>query len=105
MAQTILQINFTFRMSPESLDQMIRPLAATIAASDGLIWKVWLMNQGDHEAGGIYLFANAQAAASYLQGPIVAHLGQNPQITNISAKMFEVAQDLTAVTRGPLMVN
>lgn len=104
MAQTILQINFRFEMTASAYNELVRPLAEPIAAVQGLTWKVWLMNEAEHEAGGIYLFESAQAAQAYLQGPIVTQLGQHPQITNISARLFEVAQDLTAVTHGPVQV-
>ena len=39
---------------------------------------------------------------SYLEGPIVAALKASPIISNISAKVFDVLDGLTAITRGPL---
>jgi hypothetical protein len=55
-----------------------------------LRWKVWLMNEAQQEAGGIYLFDNKAAAEAYL---------------NISAKLFDVMPDHSAITRGPLAAS
>jgi len=76
--------------------------AQPIADTPGLQWKVWLMNEAENEAGGIYLFDSKQSAHSYMSGPIVAALKASPAITDISAKLFDVLEEHTAVTRGPL---
>ena len=68
----------------------------------GLLWKVWLISEKEKEAGGIYLFESADAARAYVSGPIVASLKASPAVSNISAKMFDVLPEHTAITRGPL---
>jgi hypothetical protein len=40
-------------------------LAADIAATDGLKWKIWTENAVDARAGGIYLFKTREAAEAY----------------------------------------
>ena len=61
-----------------------------------------LFNEAEHEAGGIYLFESEDAAQSYLAGPIVAALKASPGISNISAKLFDVLERHTDITRGPV---
>ena len=102
MSQKLLQVNVTFSVSRADLAAAWLQAAQPIADTPGLLWKVWLMNEAEHEAGGIYLFESESAAQSYLDGPIVAVLKASPVISNISAKLFDVLEDHTAITRGPV---
>jgi Putative mono-oxygenase ydhR len=102
MSQTILQVNMNFSIPRADLEAAWLGVAQPIADCPGLQWKVWLMNEAEHEAGGIYLFETEAAAQSYLAGPIVAALKDSPAVNNISAKMFDVLESHTATTRGPV---
>jgi len=102
MPQQILQVNLKFSIPRADLEAAWMGAAQPIADTPGLQWKVWLMNEAENEAGGIYLFDSKQSAHSYMSGPIVAALKASPAITDISAKLFDVLEEHTAVTRGPL---
>ena len=102
MSQTILQVNLRFSISRADLEAAWLKVAQPIADWPGLLWKVWLMNEAEHEAGGIYLFESEAAAQSYLASPIVEGLKASPVISNISAKLFGVLESHTAITRGAL---
>jgi hypothetical protein len=102
MARTILQINFKFKGSKAEYLQAFDEVAASIAASPGLRWKVWPWNDDEQMGGGIYLFDDASSAQAYLQGPLAAGLGQHPAVSDISVRQFEVLDSLTDVTRGPV---
>ena len=102
MSQKILQINFQLNVSAKDYEQACLPAAQPIADTPGLRWKVWLMNESEQEAGGIYLFDDEASLQAFLAGPIVAAVKSNPAISNISAKTFDVMETLTAVTRGPV---
>src|SRR5215216_6923846 len=82
MSPIVLQINYTFYSTPAEHVALCNQVAEAIAATPGLIWKTWLMNEADHEAGGIYLFESREAAEAYLNGPIVAAFGSNPVISD-----------------------
>jgi hypothetical protein len=60
------------------------------------------MNEAEHEAGGIYLFDSEAAAQAYMDGPIATALKSSPVISNFSAKLFDVMESHTAITRGPV---
>ena len=92
----------TFSMSRADLERAWLGAAQPIAETPGLIWKVWVMNEAAREAGGIYLFESEQAAHSYLNGPIVASLKASPDYSNISAKLFDVLEAHSAITKGPV---
>ena len=100
MSEKILQVNLKFNISRADLEAAWLDAAQPVADVAGLRWKVWLMNEAEHEAGGIYLFESEAAAQSYLTGPIVAALKSSPAVNNISAKLFDVLESHSIITRG-----
>ena len=102
MSQKILQLNFKFTSSTEDYVKLVAPFADPIADVPGLTWKVWLVNDKHREAGGIYLFRDEASANAYLNGEIVMGLKKQPTLLDISAKIFDVVEDLTHTTRGPI---
>jgi hypothetical protein len=103
MSQKILQINFTFSgVSGRELQQSWLPAAQPIADTPGLRWKVWLVNEAQRECGGIYLFDDEASVQGFLNSPIVAATKDDPRLSNASVKMFDVMEEHTAITRGPV---
>jgi hypothetical protein len=102
MALTVVQINFKLTMSGKEYEQAIAPLAQVVADVAGLQWKIWLLNEYSHEAGGIYLFEDEDAANAFLNGPLVAQVKSAPSIADLCVAQFAVLSTLTAITRGPV---
>ena len=102
MSLKLLQVNVKFSIPRGDLEAAWLGAAQPIADLPGLRWKVWLMNEAEGEAGGVYLFESEGAAQAYLEGPIVAALKASPAVSNISAKLFDVLEGHTAITRGPV---
>jgi hypothetical protein len=102
MSQQILQVNVKFSIPRADLAAAWLGAAQPVADTPGLQWKVWLMNEAESEAGGIYLFESKGALESYMTGPIVAALKASPAISDISAKTFDVLEEHSAITRAPL---
>ena len=103
MSQKILQINFTFSgIARSELEQAWLPAAQPIAETPGLRWKVWLMNETEHECGGVYLFDDEASVQAFLAGPIVAATKDAPILSNASVKIFDMMEEHTAITRGPV---
>jgi hypothetical protein len=98
----ILQINFKLNVSSAEYLKICESIVQAIADIPGLLWKVWLLNEPDSEAGGIYLFQDEQSLAAYLSSPIIGQVKSLPQLREISAKRFETIPELTVVTRGPI---
>jgi hypothetical protein len=101
----ILQINFNYDMTATEYEETVAPLADAIANVDGLVWKVWVINDEAKEAGGIYLFQNAAAVDAYMSSEIVAGIASHPKITDIRAKQFDVMESVSTITRAPLEVK
>ncbi len=98
----ILQVNFKLNVSSAEYRALCDSVAQAIADVPGLRWKVWLLNEQEREAGGIYLFADEASLNNYLAGPIIAQIKSLPQLREISAKRFDVMEEVTVATRGPV---
>jgi Putative mono-oxygenase ydhR len=95
---TILQFDFPFS-GPWGADgaKALKDLADSIAAEPGLVWKAWTENEAEGIAGGIYYFKDEPSALAYkeMHAARLASFG----ITDIRAKVFDVNEGLSAITR------
>jgi hypothetical protein len=104
----ILQINFKLKMTGYSKEQVAQvqqsfaESAKPIANVKGLIWKVWIMNESEQTAGGIYLFKDDASVQAYLKGEIIAGAKKNPAVSNFEAKIFDILPEPTKITHGPV---
>ena len=99
MSTKILQINYKLNGPRAEYERENLPYAQPIADIAGLRWKVWIINEAQSEAGGIYLFDDDAAVQAFLDGPIIAEMKGDP---TLSIKAFDVITSLTAITRGPV---
>jgi hypothetical protein len=99
MPAKILQINYKLNGPQVEYERENLPYAQPIANMPGLRWKVWIINEAQSEAGGIYLFDDDVAVQAFLDGPIIAEMKGDP---TLSIKAFDVISELTAITRGPV---
>ena len=104
MARTILQINYRFNSSRAEHTALVTPMAEPIAAVPGLLWKVWLLNENEQEAGGMYLFESGEAAQAFVSSPPITSFAAHPSLSSFSVKLFEAVESLSKITRGPLLV-
>ncbi|MEJ2102274.1 MAG: YdhR family protein [Desulfobacterales bacterium] len=102
MPGRVLQINFKTNVSAEEFQKEALQIANDVANVPGLRWKIWIVNEETSEAGGLYLFDDQASVEAYLAGPIVADLKSKPPVIEISFKQFNVVDDNTAITRGPV---
>ena len=102
---TIAQINFAYDVTEEELAERSNPQRAEMFWNvPGLRWKIWLRDAERRESGGIYLFDDRAAAEAYLDGPIAAAVKTMPDTSARSFKLFDVREDVSAVTGAPLDV-
>jgi hypothetical protein len=98
----ILQINFKLRVSTSEYQTLCQSVAQAFAGVPGLRWKIWILNEREKEAGGIYLFESEGALNDFVSGPLAAQVKSHPALADFSAKVFDVMNEVTAVTRGPV---
>jgi len=100
----IVQINYTRPDMPKAeWEARYTPdRARQFLAVPGLQWKIWLDGDAERRAGGIYLFEDRAAAEAYVNGPIVARMKANPDVTELQIRLFDVRETMTAITHGPI---
>jgi Putative mono-oxygenase ydhR len=99
MPVKILQINYKLNGPRAEYERENLPYAQTIADIPGLQWKVWIIDEAQSEAGGIYLFDDDAAVKAFVDGPIIAEMKDDPTLI---IKAFDVIAELTSITRGPV---
>jgi len=105
MSSKILQLNFRFNVPRAEYVQVVSPLASDFAQVPGLQWKIWLMNEAESEAGGIYVFDDESSLQAHLEGPLAGAVKAHPALSDLSAKVFDSIEKLTAITRGPIGIG
>ena len=99
---TVLHLRFKLRVPPHVLLGQSREAATTIASVEGLIWKIWIMQEEEYEMGGMYLFANRETAEAHLNHPVIQAVRSNPAVVSAQSQLWGVESSLSAVTRAPL---
>ena len=102
MAEKLLQINFKFSITKAEYEEAASSLAGAFAGVDGLRWKIWILNEAEKEAGGIYLFNDESSLNAFLSGPLAAQVKSHPAFSDMTAKPFDVMPKPTATCRGPV---
>jgi hypothetical protein len=103
----ILQLNFKFKVTRPELEKHwlhSAPKFGPTGEVKGLLWKIWLMNEAEKTAGGIYLFEDEASVEAYLKGPILAAASKCPLCSayDIEVKVFDILLEHTKITRGPV---
>ena len=99
---TVLHLRFKLRVRPEVFLSHSREAATIIASVQGLIWKIWVLQEEEFEIGGMYLFADREAAEAYLNHPVVQAVCSNPAVVSTQSQLWDVQSSLSALTRAPL---
>ena len=68
----------------------------------GLKWKIWIDEPIQKLSGGIYLFDTRADADAYLQGPIVTRMKEDPNLADLSLRVFDIRERVSKLTRAPL---
>ena len=99
----LLQVNYRRALGQDDAQQAERLLAAAekISGLPGLQWKVWIYDDAEQLAGGIYLF-DSEANARAWGEAMPSSLGDLPGVSGIEARYFDVDERLSAITRAPL---
>ena len=99
---TVLQLRFKLQVPPDAFLAQSQEAAKAIASVEGLIWKIWVLQEEEFEMGGIYLFASRETAEAYLNHPVIQAVRSNPAVVSSESQLWNVASSLSALTRAPL---
>ncbi len=102
MPVQMLVMSFKFNIPPAEYIQSMKPLIGEILNAPGLRWKIWLINESQCTAGGLYLFDDASGVQAFLASPLMDSLQRHPAFTDLRAMPFDVLTAESAATHGPL---
>lgn len=98
---TILQVDFPLEEPfGNEMAEQFEDLATSINHEPGFLWKIWTENESEQEAGGIYAVDNKTNARKYLD--MHSQRIQSMGVPYVNAKIFDVNEDLTQITKGRL---
>ena len=100
----IVQINLKFKTPKPKLEKHWLEHAPIFGEVKGLLWKIWLMNEAEKSAGGIYLFKDEASAKAYVNGEIIAGARTCPICSayDVEIKVWDILPEHTKITRGPV---
>ena len=97
----LLQMDFQYT-GPfgHEMTAALTELANSIVEEPGFIWKIWTEDEKAKEGGGIYLFEDEGTAKAYLD----KHAARLKEfgVPEVHAKIFDVNEDLSKITSGPI---
>ncbi|MBW4550772.1 MAG: YdhR family protein [Aphanocapsa sp. GSE-SYN-MK-11-07L] len=105
ISSRILQINFKYTTSTSDFKKQMLDVAPHLASVKGLKWKIWSIDETNQEASGYYLFENETTLNAYLKNVFFVGMENNTTVNNIVVKKFEILEEPTAMTRGPIGKN
>jgi len=97
---SIVQINFLYTESQADIENHSEEAAGRFTGVDGLVWKIWLVDEATKTAGGIYLFSTRDQAEDYAAGELVKHL-KNVR-DNVTVSVFDTIDGAGLVTNAPV---
>ena len=102
MSVQMLVMVFKFNTSLAEYAQLMKPLTDEILNIPGLRWKIWLMDESQRTAGGLYLFDDSSSLQTFLASPLMDRLQHHPSFTEVHVQPFDLLESETRATHGPL---
>jgi putative redox protein len=98
----LLEVNFTYNVTPEEYAEAVAPLAEEFAAIEGLRWKIWANDEANSQFSGLLLFDDAEAAQAFGESELAATLMNHPALSDFSVTPYAVMGAESAITHAPL---
>jgi hypothetical protein len=103
MTKKILTAKFNYSLPTEELKIILAAVAPEFSEIPGCCWKIWLINEDNKEAGGVYLFESATELEQYVNSNLFASAANNPAFSNLQTNTFGVFEDASVITGAPLV--
>ena len=102
MTNKIFTTKFNYSMAIGELKKIMSAVAPEFAKLPGCRWKIWLINEGRKEAGGVYLFESAAELEYFLDSKLLTSVVNNPAFSNFQANTFGIEEAASEITGAPL---
>ena len=71
----------------------------------GLLAKIWVKDEAANTFGAVYLWRDRGSYEDYIQGEIFRSIVEDPALSDVTSKDFEVYDDLTGATQPGLTLE
>ncbi len=101
--EALLDITFNYNVPVDEFQAEISPLAEQFAATDGLIWKLWALDEANSQFSGLLLFEDAAAMQAFLDGELAAAVTSHSALSDFEITPFAIMGDESKITGAPQM--
>jgi Putative mono-oxygenase ydhR len=103
MTKKVFTTKFNYSMPTEELKKIMPTVAPKFSEIPGCNWKIWLFNEDNKEAGGVYLFGSANKLEQFLNSKLFASVANNPAFSNLQTNTFDIDEAASEITGAPLL--
>jgi hypothetical protein len=105
MTSHLLTVTYTFSGSGARLHEWFAEAAGTIAAVDGLRWKIWGFDPARGLGTSAYCFEDAAGAADFARGTLVTALRARPAVRGVALAHAPIDGELSARTGAAALLG
>lgn len=102
-AGSLLEINFKYNVPTADFQAAVSPLADQFAATAGLRWKIWAIDEANSQFSGILMFDDAAQRDAFLQSELAETVTTHPALSDFAILPYDIMAAESRVTRAPLM--
>lgn len=88
----------------EEYHEGCRDETGAFADLPGLITKIWLRSEASNTFGAVYLWRDRESYEEYVKGDIFKSIEDDPSLSNVISRDFDVYEDLTKATQPGLAI-
>lgn len=100
MNHCCLQVELTLAVPPGEWLSHCEQAVPAMRRLAGLAWKLWVLDEEQGTAGGLYLFRDVDAARAYADGPVIERLRRSPAVKDLRVRLLPLVDSLSQRTFG-----
>ncbi len=97
----LLEIGFSYNVPTDEFKAEISPLAEQFASTDGLIWKLWALDEANSRFDGLLLFKDSSAMNAFLESDLAATVMSHPALSDFDVAPYSVMMEESRITGDP----
>ena len=105
MGAKLLQVNFKYSVSGYEYTQAITSMAEKCDEFLSLRWIVWIIDEFEKIAGGIYLFNDELTLTAFLESQLTQRIISHPAFGDFDIRIFDVMEEVTSITRNLVSIT
>lgn len=98
----LLELAFTYDLPTAEFQTEIAPLAEQFAATEGLLWKIWALDEANSRFSGLLLFEEMADLEAFLESELAAEIMAHSALSDFEVAHYSIMAAESDVTRGPI---